>query len=423
MKPEHPEALQKTAGIIAEYNPFHQGHAYQIARIRQISGVRYVIAVMSGDFVQRGAPALLDKYARTRMALLGGADLVVELPCAAATGSAALFAGEAVRILDRLGVVDELWFGSEAGDSPLFSALSELLVLEPAAYRLPLRRFLKEGASYPLARQKALEEALYPEAAPEKRKELCHFLETPNNILGLEYCLALKKQKSSIRPRTLKRLGGGYHDASLLPGFSSASALRRAIFSSGAEHLENQFPPEVYSCLLKLLETEGIVGEEDFSLLLKCLLLRTGFDELARYFPPDLARRILDRRNSFLSFSQFADLLKTKDRTRSGIQRGLMRLLLGIPSAFETGVFSRSLPCRTLTDSGQVRVLGFRRGSAGLLTRIKQAGGLVPAARPAVLPEEAYSADLAASNFYEAVRSHKTDQNFRDERTRQPVIL
>lgn len=423
---EKPARQPKAAGIISEYNPFHNGHAYQIAEIRRRSGADYVIAVMSGDFMQRGAPALLDKYVRTRMALLGGIDLVLELPCAAATGSAALFAQESVRILDCLGVVQELWFGSEAGDTELFSALSGLLSAEPPAYRSALRRFLREGNSYPLARRKALEDCLADALFPEKSEELRHFLEAPNNILGLEYCIALKKLKSRIRPCTLKRRGSGYHDLTLSKQFSSASALREIIRSEGAARLENQFPENVHRALTAALTSEGWLEEDDFSLLLKYLLLGAEPETLDSYFRGGLARRILAKRTDFLSFSQFTDLLKTKDRTRSGIQRGLLRLLLEIPARSEVSAgntFSGELPCRTITDAGFARVLGFRRQAASLLTLIKHSGCLALEARPAALPQKEYQTDLRASNLYEAVRSHKMAQPFREERSRQPVIL
>ena len=426
METERPAHRPNAAAIIAEYNPFHLGHAYQIREARRLSGADYIIIIMSGCFVQRGGPALLDKYVRTRLALLGGADLVLELPCAAACGSAPYFAGEAVRILDRLGVVKELWFGSEAGRTEPFLALADLLTREPEAYRQALRRFIRQGDSFPLARRKALEENFSAALFPAGTFELQAFLEAPNNILGLEYCAALNRRHSSIRPRTLKRAGSGYHDRDLSESFSSATALRQRILAGAAKELENQFPPEIWPELQGALLREGCLEDEDFSLPLKCLLLDSSLASLSSYLPEDLARRALNLRGRFLSFSQFTDLLKTRNRTRTSVQRSLLRLLLRIPvlsGENNPEHFSGTLSCRTLTDEGRVRILGFRKTAAPLLSEIKRQSSLALEARPADLPEDAYQIDFRASNLYEAVRSHKARQPFRDEKTRQPVIL
>lgn len=412
----------KTVGIIAEYNPFHNGHAYQIREVRKQSGADYIIIVMSGDFVQRGRPALLDKYARARLALLGGADLVLELPCAAASGSAARFAQEAVRILDRLGVVQELWFGSEAGElAPLLEAAA-VLAEEPPHFRNALRQSLRQGNSYPLARQKALEAC----SADGEKLAAPELLCLPNNILGIEYCTALKRLRSSVLPRTLKRVGSGYHDRQASGSFASASALRLAVKTGNPEEAERQMPPEVFSAFSRLLSREGWLELNDFSLLLKCLLLDSREEDLLPCMPWETARRVLSLRNHFLSFSQFAELIKTRGRTRSSIDRDLLHFLLGIPSASGLSpgsAFSGSLACRTITDDGFARVLGFRRRSSPLLASIKQAEGLRLEARPSRLPREAYALDLRTSNLYEAVRSQKMGQSFREECTRQPVIL
>ena len=146
----------KTTGIIVEYNPLHPGHIYHMEQARKQTGADYLIAVMSGSFVQRGAPALLDKYTRTRMALLAGADIVIELPVCFATGSAGDFAAGAVSLLDKLGCVDVLCFGSESGDISLFEKAATLLQCESAAFSNALKKALKSGLSFPAARQQAL---------------------------------------------------------------------------------------------------------------------------------------------------------------------------------------------------------------------------------------------------------------------------
>ena len=182
------KGIMKVAGIIAEYNPFHHGHAHQIRLLKE-AGFDYVVVVMSGDFVQRGAPAFIDKFTRTRMALTGGADLVLELPSLFAVSSAEYFAGTGVRILGALGCMDTLCFGYErveeiddADVKPLLLSMAEYLNQEPAAYQAALAGLLREGKSYPAARAAALQDA-FPKAAP--------FLSKPNNILALEYTRAI----------------------------------------------------------------------------------------------------------------------------------------------------------------------------------------------------------------------------------------
>ena len=173
----------KVAGIIAEYNPFHKGHQYHIEETRKQTGADYVIAVMSGDYVQRGEPAIADKYMRTRMALSGGADLVIEMPVIYATASAEYFATAGIGILDRLGCVDYLSFGSEWADVEDYSSYATLFLEEPEEYRQILQEQLKRGKSFPEARAFTAGKLLF-DSKPETAVE---FLKEPNHILGLEY--------------------------------------------------------------------------------------------------------------------------------------------------------------------------------------------------------------------------------------------
>ena len=166
----------RITGLIAEYNPFHNGHKYHIEQAKMITGADAVVVVMSGDFVQRGMPAILPKHVRAKAALEAGASLVLELPVCYATGSAEYFAYGAVLLLEKLGCVDSICFGSECGDMELLQKVANVLVDEPAEYREALNRFVRAGDSFPLARQKALTAYVSPEVLSE-----------PNNILGLPY--------------------------------------------------------------------------------------------------------------------------------------------------------------------------------------------------------------------------------------------
>ena len=219
----------KTAGIIAEYNPFHTGHEYQINYIKEKLRTDYVVIAMSGDFVQRGTPALFSKYVRAEMALRSGADLVLELPVSISSASAELFARGGVQLLDGLGVTDILCFGSECGDTDALMELAKILAEEPEAFQDALRRNLKDGMTFPKARSMALS-AVFPES--EKYQQL---LSSPNNILGIEYCKAILRENSSISPVSIKREGNDYHENTLFENhFPSASAIRNAILDFNA---------------------------------------------------------------------------------------------------------------------------------------------------------------------------------------------
>ena len=170
----------KIVGLITEYNPFHNGHKYHIEKAKEITGADYVIAVMSGNFVQRGAPAILPKHLRTAMALDGGCDMVIELPVCYATGSAEYFASGAISILDNLGCVDVVCFGSECGNYEILETIARILVNEPLEYKELLQTYLKQGNSFPVARQQALKNYFHDDV-------LDAVLESPNNILGIEY--------------------------------------------------------------------------------------------------------------------------------------------------------------------------------------------------------------------------------------------
>ena len=235
----------KTAGIIAEYNPFHTGHEYQINYIKEKLRIDYAVIAMSGDFVQRGTPALFSKYVRAEMALQSGADLVLELPVSISSASAELFARGGVQLLDGLGVTDILCFGSECGDTDALMELAKILAEEPEDFQTALRRNLKNGMTFPKARSMALS-AVFPES--EKYQQL---LSSPNNILGIEYCKAILRENSSISPVSIKREGNDYHENTLSENhFPSASAIRNAILDFNAPPIGDSSDTEHFHCFL-----------------------------------------------------------------------------------------------------------------------------------------------------------------------------
>ena len=260
----------KIVGLITEYNPFHNGHLYHIQEALRATGADAAVAIMSGNYVQRGAPALMPKHLRARMALEAGVAAVIELPVWCACGSAEYFAAGAVSILDRLGCVDVICFGSECGDVSLLEKAARITAQEPEAYRGLLKEGLRDGLSFPRARQKALSLFLGDDRAGEVLAE-------PNNILGVEYIKAILQQKSSLGFCTIQRRESGYHDMELSDTYSSASAirhhLRQADQSGIPAQLEGQMPSPAIRTMKEAYHARYPVYANDFSLLLKYHLL------------------------------------------------------------------------------------------------------------------------------------------------------
>lgn len=370
----------KTIGIIAEYNPFHNGHAYQIKRIKEQANADFCIVAMSGDFVQRGAPAIIDKYARTKMALSCGADVVVELPVLWATASAEDFAMAGVSLFDKMGCVDGLCFGAETENLPLLSALAEILIREPSAYREALSSYIKEGLNFPLARAKALLDYFRQFSADNENLTeivLSEALGSPNNILALEYLKAIRRRNSSMTPYLIKREGAGYHDTDSFSktavhsiSCASATAIRRLLLSgeSAAEAIASAMPPAAAAILSEYCDTNPLICSDDFSSLLNYRLLLENSDGTGHFFDsnPDISNRLYKNRYQFVSFEQFCELNKSRDTTYTRISRVLLHILLGLTK--EDAVSGKKLDYIPY-----FRLLGFRRSSATVLSAIKEA--------------------------------------------------
>ena len=409
--------------IIAEYNPFHNGHAYQLAKARELTGADYLVVIMSGDFVQRGAPAILDQHDRAELALLGGADLVLQLPCHFALGSAQHFARGAVSLLTALGCVDFLCFGSEYGDTAPFLELADVLLHEPEEYRKLLSGLLRNGLSFPTARAQALSAYFSGNASFSSfsKEELDVFLKEPNNILGLEYVQALCLLNSRIRPVTIRREGSGYHDGELLrETLPSATAMRNLLFSTPQTDLSplaSCMPEAVFPAFQNAVASHGLLTADDFSLLLAARLLTETKESLCSYLDlsPDLANRILRQRHACSSFSEFAMQLKTKEMTYTRISRALMHLLLNQ---------------KTMYPASYNRILGFRKSAGALLKEIGKCSSLPLITKAADAPRlltgdalSAFESDVQSSLLYETVRSHKARTTYTHEYQKKLVLL
>ena len=423
----------RISSIISEYNPFHEGHKYHMEKTKKITNSDYTIVIMSGNFTQRGTPAIIDKYARTKQALLNGADLVLELPVCFATASAEGFAYGAVSILDKLGVVDNLVFGSECGDIEILKTIADFLTKESPEYKEQLQNYLKQGLSYPKARANVLEVFF-----PKLDKKL---LSSSNNILAIEYCRALKHFNSSIVPMTITRKDNLYNDEELAENgkLSSATAIRNALLDSSIlfDTVLAHMPENSLNVLKDNWEIAAPVCSNDFSLLLKYKLLLETRETLVQYLDvtSDLADRIYNNLNLYRDFDSFCELLKTKEMTHTRISRSLLHILLDIKKdeykLYKTSNINNGASPNINNGYGQyARILGFRKEAAPLLREIKNNSSvpLISKLSDSVrdLDDVALSMlqkDIQASHIYESVVADKFHQEFKNEFKRQLVII
>ena len=257
-------------GIITEYNPFHNGHKYHLEQAKKDTSANSIVCVMSGNFMQRGIPALIDKWKRAEIAVKNGVDLVLELPLVYSVSSAEHFAFGSVSLLNRLNIIDNLYFGSESGNVNILKDISEILIKEPDEYRLSLKNNLDKGLPFHISRSNALIEYF-------KNDNIKDVLSNSNNILGIEYIKSLMKLKSNITPATLKREGGTYNSTQLNSNFSSATSIRKHLRNSSVDMIKNEVPMETYK-ILKDLSFSGypFIFEEDIFKYIKYKLLLDG---------------------------------------------------------------------------------------------------------------------------------------------------
>lgn len=403
-----------TIGIIAEYNPFHNGHKYQIQKAREQTAAKHVVIVMSGDFVQRGTPAWTDKYLRTQMALACGADLVFELPVYFSCASAETFATAGVSLFTSLGFVDGICFGAECKNLSTLYAVAECLS-QPSEYlERQIKMLVSSGQSYPAAREQALKNC-YPNLFFQEPD----FLSSPNNILAIEYLKAIQKMSSPLIPHLIPRTDAGYHET--IPNkhspFLSATAIRLlaeknnpSFPASAAPYL----PKEVISLLSEHPFRYGI-SEDDFSeLLYYRLLTLSKKDEQILDMNPELYQRIQKYKNHMTSFSSFSEMIKTRQYTRSRIHRVLLHLLLNI---------EKSLP----PSVPYARLLGFRKEKSFLLRKIQEIPMITKPADGkkqlsfSATAEHLYEKDLFAANLYTMIQN-RTLKSLPNEFVQKPII-
>ena len=404
----------KIVGLITEYNPFHAGHLYHMQQARKLTGADYCVVLMSGSFVQRGEPAIFDKYLRTKTALLAGADLVLEIPVAFSTASAHEFAAYGVALLSAIGV-DAVVFGSECGQIEILKQAAYALNYESAEFQERLRKGLKAGLTYPQARAKAL----------EMEDTWASVLSSPNNILGIEYLRAAEDLHSLMEFYTISRKGSGYHEDTLADAnFPSASAIRGIIRNSLSKDkdlldiLASHLPAVTHPAYTGAVP----VFVDDFSGLLNATVLQMQATFSIADLSPELAARLAKPPYFPLSFEKRIQALKTRQLTYTRVSRALLHLALGM----------REEDISRWKDEGYAlyaRILGFRRQSSPLLsclhkkssipliTKMADASQSLAPSALALLEQEVY-----ASHLYQTVRMKRSGV-FQNEYTEGLVFV
>jgi predicted nucleotidyltransferase len=350
----------RVLGIIAEYNPFHNGHMYHLQKAKEQSGAQYCICVMSGNFVQRGNTSIVNKWKKAEMALLNGVDLVIELPTIYSVASAEGFSLGAIKLLNNLKIVDAISFGTETSDFAALNNISSIVNEEPMKYKSILNSELKKGLSFPKARENAL--MLYL----NDNKRYDNILNTPNNILAIEYLKALKKIKSTIQPIPVKREKVYYNDNVIVDEFASATAIRKLLKNEEFSEIRKVVPKSTYQILKKETELGNVVL--DLSRYEKEIiynLRRMTVSEIAEL--PDvnegLEHSLKNAANYSNDITNLINIVKTKRYTVTRIQRILICALLGITKR-DVGMAKKTEP--------YIRVLGFNEKGKELISRINK---------------------------------------------------
>lgn len=351
----------KITGIITEYNPFHLGHEFHINTSKEKTQADAIICVMSGNFVQRGIPSIIDKWSRTKMALLGGVDLVIELPTIYSVSSAEYFAFGAVSILDSLNIVDNISFGSECGDIEVLKEISKILLLEPLEFKEFLKEELALGVSFPKARSIALEKYIKNfKESKFSNINIQDILNSSNNILAIEYCKALLKLNSKITPVTITRVGSNYNDENLSKNsFSSASSIRKIIKENSLDSCINIIPKYSYEILSqnKIADIDKMFFYVKYKILSDSLCLSNITDA-----GEGLGNKILKNISTANSFDELIMLCKSKRYSYTRISRVICQCFLSLTN--EDLALNKSRP-------EYIRILGLSNIGAKLIKEIK----------------------------------------------------
>ena len=415
----------KTALIVAEFNPYHNGHKYIAKKARELTGADFVIALMSGDFVQRGAPAIVDRYTRAKMALSAGIDLVIALPTRYATCSAEEYAEHALRIADSIGCVDFIFFGSECGDVNRLIEAARVLAFEPDDYKKCLREYLKQGISFPRARAFAL---------PQYED----LLSKPNNILGVEYIKAILRGNHNIQPETCMRVGVSHGSTGLSENYASATAIREVLSNQdiivrSVDKLSACIPGEAYKLLKAEYENNRLVYENDLTyMLVSALWEARSAGDLTKYLSVSetFANAAWASKEKCLSFTDYAMMLKNRSLTYTHVCRALLHIALRIEK--NSSDFTPASGTVTAKNSYPdfAHILGMRKEAGLLVSRMTEISRIPLIMRPARelknldgAARSLFDEEMRLSNLYNILVSRRSGQNIQNEMSRRLITV
>lgn len=408
---------KKVAAIIAEYNPFHNGHEYHIQKTKEESGADYILVLMSTNFVQRGEPAILDRYLRAEAAIRHGADAVFELPVTVSTGSADIFSLGSVALAEHLGIVDYLCFGAENDDTDALLSCASLL-FENKDMETSIKRLMTEGHTFPEAREIFLKKNGFLREAT--------LLASPNNILGITYMHSLMKLKSSIKPIAVKRNSAAHHSSRLTEGrISSAKSIREELLKENIKETLSYLPSQTEA---QIKANRGFISHEDFSDLLfyklneiirtksksEAVEILSSYQDVSAF----LAGRIYNHVDRPFSFSALSEILWKKNYTLSRIHRALIHILLGVTK----DIIQKN---EELSYCPYIRPLAIKKDALSIFSEIKEKkqkksplltriGDIKKQADAVAL--ETFRLNLAANELYSQLSFQCTKRKVHDER-------
>lgn len=347
-------------GIIAEYNPFHNGHLYHLLKSKEEANADYVVAVIGGNFTQRGEASIVDKWTKAEMAISNGVDLVIELPTLYSTSSAENFAEGSIKILNSLKIVDTISFGTETEDLNKLNNIANILHNEPKEFKAILDEKLKKGISFPKAREEALVNYL-------NDNSYSNLISSPNNILAIEYLKAIKKYKSKIKPICIKRKDAGHLSLDYTGEVTSATAIRKLAKNNDFKKAKKFLTPSSYTILMEEIKKGHFVS--DISLLENIMiynLRNMSLEEIANL--PDvsegLENLIKKAANSCNTIDEFINIVSSKRYTETRIRRILLYSLLNITKK-DMSLSKKTIP--------YIRILGFNNNGKKLISEITKA--------------------------------------------------
>lgn len=395
-------------GIVTEYNPFHLGHLHHLKECKKNTNCDGVICIMSGNFVQRGMPAIMDKWERAKIAVKNGVDLVVELPLIFSISSAEAFAYGSVALLEKTKIVNNLYFGSEHGNVLDLNKIASVIVKEPLEYKNTLKKELAKGIPYHYARLTSLKNYF-------DDMNLEEIISSSNNILGIEYLKALIRLNSPIKPYTLKRIGSNYNDEDITSLYASATSIRKTLSFNDFDKIKEVLPKESYEEIINLKNTNyKFVYPEDIFPFLKYKILTEGenlskLPQLKEGLDNKIKKEILNSNN----LNEFILNIKSKRYTYTAISRALVSFFIGMENFSLEHIKNSSIE--------YIRPLAFNERGSKILKEIKNKESIKIITKvPKNIDNSMLSLDLLGTKAYSVLNKNISPM---EDYLRSPIFV